>query len=217
MKKIIYILLLIVPLLTTAKPTLFKTGGRPKLQYGGQIGVNLNYFIYRNGLQKDVSFGYQGGLFLRVSRKKVFAQFEVNMLRSTVNITNGVFNNKFGRNITYDNLKFKYYTVGIPFILGGYAVKKPLYKLRFDSGIQAEFITKTNAKIEQNNREFYRLKRDEKRDILRPAQFSYLLGSGFDVAMFVFDIKYSVGMLSFFKDSYRTQTNLFQFNVGVIF
>lgn len=217
MKKTIYILLLIFPLLCNAETKLFKTGGRPKLQYGGQIGVNLNYFIYRNGLQKDVSFGYQGGLFLRVSRKRVFAQFEVNMMRSTVNLTNGVFNNKFGNNITYDNLKFKYYTVGIPFILGGYAVKKPLYKFRMYSGMQAEFITKTNARIEQNNNKFYRLKREEKRDILRPAQFSFLLGSGFDIAMFVLDVKYSVGMLSFFKDNYRTQTNLFQFNVGVIF
>lgn len=216
MKKILFILILI-PLLSTAKPTLFKTGGRPKLQYGGQIGLNLNYFIYKNGMQKDVSFGYQGGLFMRVSRKRVFAQFEVNMMRSTVNITNGIFNNKFGKNISYNNLKFKYYTVGIPFILGGYAIKKPLYKLRFYSGIQAEFITKTNARIEQNNNEFYRLKRSEKRDILRPAQFSYLLGGGMDIAMFIFDVKYSVGMLSFFKENYRTQTNLFQFNVGVIF
>ncbi len=206
-----------MPLLITAKPTLFKTGGRPKLQYGGQIGANLNYFTYRNGLQKDVSFGYQGGLFLRVSRKKIFAQFEVNMMRSTVNITNGVFNNKFGKNISYDNLKFKYYTVGIPLILGGYAIKKPLYKLRLYSGIQAEFITKANVMIDNNNSQFYRLRRDEKRDILRPAQFSYLLGSGFDIAMFVLDIKYSVGILSFFKENYRTQTNLFQFNVGVIF
>ena len=223
MKKSINILFLLLPLFILASPKplanpkLFKTGARPHLQFGGQVGANLNYFIYKNGLQKDVSAGYQGGLFLRISKKKVFAQFEVNMMRSTVKVTNGIFNNEFGQNITYDKLKFKYYTVGIPFILGGYALKKPLYKLRFYNGIEAEFLTKANVNIEQNGNDFYRLKRDEKRKILRPAQFSYLIGSGMDIAMFVFDIKYSVGMRSFFKENYRTQTNLFQFTIGAIF
>jgi hypothetical protein len=38
-----------------------------------------------------------------------------------------------------------------------------------------------------------------------------------DIAMFIFDIKYSVGLRSFFRENYRTQTNLFQFTVGAIF
>jgi hypothetical protein len=40
---------------------------------------------------------------------------------------------------------------------------------------------------------------------------------GMDIAMFIFDAKYSVGMRSFFKEDYRTQTHLFQFTVGAIF
>lgn len=216
MKKLFCILLFCLPLLVLASPKVFKTGSRPRLQYGAQVGANLNYFIYRNGLQKDISAGYQGGLFMRVSRKKIFAQFEVNVMNSTVKITNGIFNNQFGNN-SYENLKFRYNTIGIPLILGGYAVKKPLYKVRLYSGVEAQFITKSNVFIQQNNKDFYRLKREEKRDILRPAQISYLMGSGMDIAMFIFDIKYSVNMTSFFKENYRTQTNLFQFTVGVIF
>jgi hypothetical protein len=216
MKKLFCILLFCLPLLILASPKVFKTGSRPRLQYGAQAGANLNYFMYRNGLQKDVSAGYQGGLFMRVSRKKIFAQFEVNVMNSTVSITNGIFNNQFSNN-SYENLKFRYNTIGIPLILGGYAVKKPLYKVRLYSGVEAQFITKANVFIQQNNKDFYRLKREEKRDILRPAQISYMMGSGMDIAMFIFDIKYSVNMTSFFKENYRTQTNLFQFTVGVIF
>jgi len=217
MKKTISILIFCLPLLIMAKPKIFKTGGRPHLQYGGQVGANLNYFIYLNGLQKDISVGYQGGLFMRVSRKRIFAQFEVNMLRSTVHITNGIFNNQFGQNVSYDKLKFKYYSVGIPLILGGYALKKPLYKLRMYGGFEAQFITKTNAYINSNNKGYHTLNRNEKREILRPAQANFLMGTGMDIAMFIFDVKYSAGMCSFFREDYRTQTNLFQFTVGMIF
>jgi len=53
--------------------------------------------------------------------------------------------------------------------------------------------------------------------VLRPEQFSYQLGSGMDIAMFVFDFKYNLGFRSFYKETYRTQTHLFQFTAGVIF
>lgn len=215
MKNIITILLLL-PLLAFARPQMFKTGARPRLQFGPQVGANLNYFIYKNGLQKDASIGYQGGFFLRISRQKIFAQFELNFMRSTVFLTNGIFNNEFGNSYTYEKLKFKYHTVGIPFIIGAYALKKPKYKLRFYNGLEAGFITKTKAFLE-NNGEIYRLNKQEKRQVLRPAQFSYQIGTGMDIAMIILDIKYSVGMRSLFKENYRTQTNLFQFTVGAIF
>nr|HPN19683.1 outer membrane beta-barrel protein [Chitinophagales bacterium] len=173
----------LLPFLLTAKPTLFKSGSRPRLQFGGQVGANLNYFVYKNGVQRDVSAGYQGGFFFRVSRQKAFVQFELNFMRSTVFLKNGIFDSKIGNDIPFEELKLKYHTVGIPFIFGAYAVKKPIYKLRFYNGIEAEFITKVNATISQNDNEVYRLKRPEKRDIFRPAQFSYQLGMGMDIAM----------------------------------
>ncbi len=199
------------------KPLFFKTGSRIHLQLGAQIGGNLNYFRYKNGIQRDVSVGYQGGLFLRVSRQWAFAQIEVNMLRSTVFLKNGVFRSEIKNNIPFDEMRMKYYTVGIPFLFGGYAVKNPLYKLRFYNGIEAAFLTKVNVTIEQNDNEVYRLTRNEKRKIFRPEQFSYQLGMGMDIALFIVDIKYSVGMRNFFKENYRTQTHLFQFTVGMIF
>ncbi|HNY56328.1 MAG: outer membrane beta-barrel protein [Chitinophagales bacterium] len=211
------VIVFFLPLFAAAKPEIFKTGSRPHLQFGGQVGANLNYFVYKNGVQRDVSAGYQGGFFFRVTRQKAFVQFELNFLRSTVKLKNGIFSSQFGNNIPFSELKMKYHTVGIPFIFGAYAVKKPIYKLRFYNGIEAEFIAKTKATISQNNNEVYRLKREEKRDIFRPAQFSYQLGMGMDIAMFIFDAKYNVGMRSFFKENYRTQTHLFQFTVGAIF
>ncbi len=200
-----------------AKAKIFKSGNRPRLEFGGQVGANLNYFRYRNGVQRDVSAGYQLGFFFRVTRQKAFVQFEFNFLRSKVFLKHGVFSNEFGNNIPFDELKLTYHMIGIPFIFGAYAVKKPIYKLRFYTGIEAEFIAKTKATITQNNNEVYRLRGKEKREIFRPAQFSYQLGTGMDIAMFILDIKYSVGFRSLFKENYRTQTHLFQFTVGAIF
>ncbi|MCB0507465.1 MAG: outer membrane beta-barrel protein [Bacteroidetes bacterium] len=199
------------------KPLFFKTGSRLHLQIGGQVGAHLNYFRYKNGIQSDESAGYQGGFFFRVSRQRAFVQFELNFLRSRVFLKNGIFNSEINHNIPFDQLNLKYHTVGMPVIFGAYAVKNPLYKLRFYTGIEAEFLTKVNATIVQNNNEVYRLERKEKRQIFRNTQFSYQVGMGMDIALFIFDVKYSLGMRSLFKEDYRTQTHLFQFTVGAIF
>lgn len=201
----------------TRKPKFFKTGSRLHLQIGAQVGANLNYFRYRNGIQRDVSAGYQGGVFFRVSRQKAWVQFELNFLRSTVFLKNGIFNSTISGGIPFQELRLKYHTVGIPVIFGAYAVKKSLYKLRFYAGIEANFLTKVKANLTKYDMNIYRLSRPEKREIFRPAQFSLQVGSGMDIAMFIFDIKYSVGLRSFFKENYRTQTHLFQFTVGAIF
>jgi hypothetical protein len=220
MKKygIIILLVLGASALLSAEPHVFRMGARPKLQLGFQTGANINYFIYRNqNVQKDVAGGYQGGLFFRISRQKVYAQFEMNYLWSQVFLKNGIFTTDFGNNIPFDNLSFRYHTFGLPFIFGAMAVKKPIFKLRFYNGIESDFILRTRAVLEQNDLETYRLKRSEKRSVLRPEQFSYQLGSGMDIAMFVFDFKYNLGFRSFYKETYRTQTHLFQFTAGVIF
>lgn len=203
---------------TKAKAKIFKTGSRLRLQLGGQIGMNLDYFVYSNKAHHDMSIGYQGGVFFRVSRQKAFAQLELNLMYSSIYLKNGVFKrSEIKNNIPLDNLKLKYFTVTMPFIFGAYAVKKPVYKLRFYTGIELEFITNVKAIIPQNNNEVYYLKRSEKRDIFRTAQFSYQLGMGMDIAMFIFDVKYNVGMRNLIRENFRTQTHLLQFTVGAIF
>ncbi len=200
-----------------SKPQIFKTGARPHLQIGLHTGVNFNYFIYnRDRIQKDVAAGYQGGLFFRVSRQKAFVQFEMNYLWSQVFIRNDFITSKFG-NINFDKLTFRYNTFGIPFIFGAYAVKTPIFKLRFYNGIEADFIAKTRVLVAANSDELYKLTRSEKRSILRPVQFGYQLGMGMDIAMFIIDAKYNLAFRSFYKEQFRTQTHLFQITVGAIF
>ena len=217
MKKFICLIWLFTPFYIKAKPQLFKTGDRPHMQIGGQLGGNLNYFVYNNAAKRDESAGYQGGLLFRVTRSIAFVQFELNFLRSSVNFKNGIFTTTHFRNIPFSELNMKYHTVGIPFLFGVYAVKKPIFKLRFYTGIETEIIARTRVSLTKLNNQSFNLKQKEKREIFRPAQFSYQLGMGMDIAMFIFDVKYSVGMRSFFKENYRTQTNLFQFTVGAIF
>jgi hypothetical protein len=199
------------------KPKIFKTGARPRLQIGLQTGANFNYFIYnRNRTQKDLAAGYQGGVFFRVSRQKAFVQFEMNYLWSHVTIKNDFLTSEVG-NIKFEQITFRYHTFGIPFIFGAYAVKKPIYKLRFYNGLEADFITRTRILIDASANEVYKLSRAQKRTVLHPAQFSYQLGMGMDIAMFVFDVKYNFALRSFYREEFRTQTHLFQLTVGAIF
>jgi hypothetical protein len=195
----------------------FRAGSRPHVQFGTTFGFNTNFFKYKNINQRDVAAGFQGGVFIRVTRQKAFAQVETNYLWSEVFLKNGIFTNSFGKNIPFDQLTFKYHTFGIPFIFGCIPVKKSIYKLRVYNGIEADFIMNAKAVLTQNDNEIYRLKRKEKKDILKPAQFSYQMGIGMDVAMFVIDVKYNLGFRSFYREKYRTQTHLFQVTAGFIF
>ena len=218
-KAIIIFLLFLFPCISHAEIKLFKTGGRIHFQYGANIGYNLNYFIYRTTLQqRDVASGYQGGVFLRVSRSRVFVQMDFDYQHSKVFIRNGNITTKFGNNIPFDKLTFRYNTLGIPIVLGGLVVKKPLYKMRLFTGIEVDLVTKIKALYTQNNLDYSRsLRKKDKRDLIRPAQFSYQMGMGMDIAMFVMDFRYNLGFRNFYKEQYRTQTHLFQTTVGVIF
>lgn len=212
------LLLFLFPCISRAEIRLFKTGGRIHFQYGANVGYNLNYFVYKNDNQKDVASGYQGGLFMRVSRSRVFVQADLSYMHSKVFIKNGVFTTKFGNNIPFDKLTFKYNTIAIPVVIGGLVVRKPLYKMRLFTGIEVDLVTKVKAFYTQNNIDYVRsLRKKDKRDLIRPAQFSYQMGMGMDIAMFVFDFRYNLGFRNFYKEQYRTQTHLFQTTVGVIF
>ncbi len=213
-----FLLLFPVFLFGEMKPHVFKTGARPKMQVGFQSGVNIYHYIYENKGQKDIGAGYQGGIFFRVSRQKVFAQFEMNYLWTQVHINSDALTGTFGQNISIDHLTMRYHIFGIPFIFGAIPVKKPIFKWRIYNGIEADFNLKTHAVLyQQNSKEVYKLKQYEKRSILRPEQFSYQLGTGMDIAMFVFDFRYNLGFRSFYKEVFRTQTHMFQMTAGVIF
>lgn len=217
-KRLFILLLFLLPCISRAEIKMFKTGGRIHFQYGLNVGYNLNYFIYKNHNQKDIASGYQGGLFVRVSRSRVFVQLDLDYMHSKVFIKNGTLTTRFGNNIPFDKLTFRYNTIGIPIVLGGLVVKKPSYKMRLYTGLEVDLVTKIKAQYTQNNIDFTSsLRKKDKRDLIRPAQFSYQMGMGMDVAMFIMDFRYNLGFRNFYKEQYRTQTHLFQTTVGVIF
>ncbi len=218
LKKISILLLIVLPYLCYGEIRLFKTGGRIHFQYGFHAGYNLNYFIYKNNQQRDVASGYQGGIFMRVSRARVFAQLDLLYMHSKVFIRNGILTTQFNNNIPFEKLTFRYNSIGIPVVLGGIVVKKPLYKMRLYTGLEVDLVTKIRANYTQNNIEYEKhLQKKSKRALIRPAQFSYQMGAGMDIAMFIMDFRYNLGFRNFYKEQYRTQTHLFQTTIGVIF
>ncbi|MBK9794597.1 MAG: outer membrane beta-barrel protein [Sphingobacteriales bacterium] len=201
----------------------FRSGKRMHLQLGGDIGLNLNYFIYkenRSRTYKDIGVGYQGGFFFRVSKGSIYTQFDFNFLRTTFPVYGVTFADP---TVTVNETRLRFNSLGIPIVLGIYAYKNPLFKLRFFTGIEPYFMVKSRIfyDISVNGDEQlieYKLSRAEKRKFFKPAQLSYQFGSGVDIGMFTIDFKYSIGLVNYIKDDYvRTQTHLFQLMMGVIF
>lgn len=201
----------------------FRSGKRLHLQLGGDIGLNTNYIIYkqnRNREGRDVGVGYQGGFFFRISKGSIYTQFDFNFLRTTFPVEGVVFDDP---SINVNSTRFRFNSLGIPILLGIYAYKNPLFKLRFFTGIKPYFLVKTRVfyDITTNGEDIlieYKLSKSEKKQYFKPAQLYYDLGSGVDVGMFTIDFKYSIGLVNFIKDDYiRSQSHLFQLIVGVIF
>ena len=201
----------------------FRSGKRMHLQLGGDIGLNLNYFVYKeNRIRtfKDIGVGYQGGFFFRISKGSIYTQFDFNFLRTTFFVDGVVFDDP---NITVNQTSLRFNSLGIPVVLGVYAYKNPLFKLRFFTGIEPYFMVKSRIFYDINNNGEnqlieYKLSRTEKREYFKAAQLSYQFGSGVDIAMFTIDFKYSLGLVNYIKDDVvRTQTHLFQLLFGVIF
>lgn len=201
----------------------FKSGNRPHLQFGGDLGINLNYFIYRsNNVRegKDVGVGYQGGFFLRVSKGSIYTQFDFNFLRTTFPIKGLDFSDSI---LSVNNTRIRFNSLGIPIVFGFYVYKNSLFKLRCFTGFEPYFLVKSKILYEFTSNDMtelieYKLTKSEKKEYFKTFQLAYQLGTGFDIGMFTVDFKYSLGLVNYNKDKYvRAQTHLFQLITGIIF
>ncbi|MBK8353026.1 MAG: outer membrane beta-barrel protein [Saprospirales bacterium] len=157
-------------------------------------------------------------MFVRVSRSRVFVQLDLDYMHSKVFIKNGTLTTRFGNNIPFDKLTFRYNTIGIPIVLGGLVVKKPSYKMRLYTGLEVDLVTKIKAQYTQNNIDFTSsLRKKDKRDLIRPAQFSYQMGMGMDVAMFIMDFRYNLGFRNFIKNNIERKLIYFKLLLALFF
>lgn len=184
-----------------------RAGGssRPHLQFGGQVGVNYSSFIDKlEDQDKSVLLGYQGGFFFRISKKKLFTQFNLDFIRNALPVP--------GRTDTYtpnDVTNFAAFSVGFPIQAGYIAVDRPLIKYRLFGGFEPIIYTKLF--IDQE-----RFRNKDLKLFVNP-NFTMLFGTGIDIAFFTIDFRYNLGLTKVFRENYRSQSHFVQITTGVLF
>jgi hypothetical protein len=201
MKKIIITVLLLLPLAVMAQ--------RPKMHIKIFGGVNTAKFVYRvEDVDSDVLVGWQVGGGFRVDKKKAFLEtgltfVDYGITLSLTDTTDLDFNEPF--NIQMRSLE-------VPIVLGYIPVKTPVFKWFLYGGLNNRFSMKGRYNVFGIEGTF----RPNEADL-----HFYNLGARFgtqvDIAMFNFDLNYTIGVTNGFKNRVRTNTHIFQLSVGLLF
>lgn len=201
MKNIFIIILVLSPIVTIAQ--------RPKMHIKLFGGVNTSKLVYKvEDVDSDVLTGWQAGGSIRIDRRNAFVETGVAFADYgiTVYLTEDA-----DLNIREPfNLQMR--TIEVPMLIGYVPVKKPVFKWFLYGGLSNRFSLKGR----------YTYKGEE--GTFRPKEAElhfYNLGGRFgtqiDIAMFNFDLNYTIGITNGFRNRVRTNTHTFQLSVGILF
>ena len=189
------LLLLLLPLSLQAQ--------RPNLQLGVIFGTNASIINQKLvELDPGVGAGFQGGFYFRITKLKVYGEVGMNFIRQTAFLSI----NSLDSLIAEEN-GIRLFKSEFPLIVGWKPVKTPLLKWRLYSGFIPTFI----GRVFDDNDLGY-----DKKQWTNP-NIGWRLGTGVDIAFFTLDFNYSVEIVKSLRRVFRTQSQLFQFNFGVIF
>ena len=174
---------------------------RPNLQLRAFIGMNvLTLRSKSEPLLDGVSVGYLGGFGARITKRKLYGEMDFNFIRSGIPIDV----RRIGGSLPVSNIRVAAFEV--PIVVGYKFVKTAFFKWHMYTGINTIIITA----VKENDLGFSRS------DLQNP-QFGWRNGSGIDFAFFTFNFHYTYGLNKLISDAGRTNTHLFEFNIGVIF
>ena len=199
-------LLLIVILFLVSSTELLAQN--PKLYLKAYGGVHGQKYIYRDDVISEEYYpGWQGGFGFRVSYRKVFAEFDVEFIRSKVTIT---FPDSEGTEIEFFDLKLN--SMNIPIKAGWIPVKTPFFKWYLYGGLANRI--NTRAIIELGG-ESFKFKPNEL--TLRSYVLDFIVGTQMDVGWLNIDFYYGTGITNSVRSGIRTNSHQIILNVGFLF
>lgn len=201
MKKLILILIGLMPIIAMAQ--------QPKMYIKLFGGSNANQFVYRiDDVDSDVLVGWQLGGGFRVDHREAFLEFDIAYIQSGLTIVPGQ-DSDFD---IEDPLEITMRSLEVPISIGYVPVKTPLFKWFLYGGLANRFSMKGRYDYQGETYKF------------RPKELSlhfYNLGVRFgtqvDIAMFNFDLNYTLGITNGLRERVRTNTHSIQLNVGLLF
>jgi hypothetical protein len=201
MKKIFLILLLAVPLVSYAQ--------QPKMHMRLYGGLNTTTFAYRiEGVDKDVLAGWQVGGGFRVMHRKAFLGIDAAYKNFGITVAPGEDDAlDFEEPIT-----IRMQALEFPLTMGYVPVKTPVFKWFLYGGLSSRFSLKGKYEYEGETGTY------------KPSEINlniYNLGVKFgtqiDIAMFNFDLSYTIGVTNAFKERARTNTHGIELTGGFLF
>ena len=201
MKKILLLLLLVIPASTFSQV--------PKMYIKLFGGVNSTILSYRvEDVDSDLLVGWQVGGSFRVSQRKAFLETGLTFIDYgiTLSLTDSA-------ELEFDEtISIQMRALDWPILLGYIPVKTPVFKWFVYGGLVNRFSLKGRYNVLGEEGTF---KPSEAQ--LHFYNLGARFGTQFDVAMFNFDLNYTIGITNGFRERTRTNTHTFQFCVGFLF
>ena len=201
MKKILFAFILMFPLLASAQ--------QPKMNIKFFGGINTAQFVYKlEEINSDVLVGWQVGGSFRIDKRKAFIEtgltfVDYGITLSLTDSTDLDFEGTF--NIQMRSLE-------VPMMIGYIPVKTPVFKWFLYGGLNNRFSIKGRYNIFGEEGTFKPKEAD-----LHFYNLGARFGTQFDVAMFNFDLNYTIGITNGYKSNIRTNTHTFQLSAGILF
>lgn len=203
-KHVLVALLILLPAIHLAAPS-SATAQSLKLDIKVFFGVGETTYValLETGRERSFFGSYQVGFGGRLRINKAFFEVLFSFNRWLYEGVNPTFGGKETRVNSFE----------LPFIGGYIPYKNHLFKVFLYAGYVNHFNTRIIVVREGDSS----LRLRPRADNLAIYQAIARFGANFDIAMFNFDLNYSISLNSATATSYRTSYHQLQFNLGVVF
>ena len=200
MKKLIITLIILLPLLVSAQ--------QPKMHVKFFAGFNVSSLVYRaDNVESDILGGVQLGGGFRIERRALMLEMDIAYMVRGITYSP----REDGLDIDED-VSLILRDIEIPILAGYMPIRTPVFGLILYGGLANRFTL--NGWIDYEDEEVKFKPKDAKLHF-------YNLGARFgfqvDLAMFNFDLSYTIGITNSFRDRTRTNSHTVMLNVGVLF
>ncbi len=207
MKKLLFSLLVFAPILGFSQISPFTLG--PVVGFNqATLSTDINTYV------ESARAGMQGGLFARLTLKKLIIQPEafIGLKRGDIDFTyspTGSSGQKFDA-----TQELKLTTLDVPLMIGYQLLDIPLLKIRANAGPVASIVLNRDVTISKNELPNTSIPNGEIVELKDEAAYSFQAGLGIDVWKLALDARYNFG-ISYIDLNQEVRNNLFTINLGL--
>jgi len=201
MRKLILIIVLVLPL--------FTFGQKPKMHIRFFGGFNVSTLVYRvENVDPDILGGWQLGGGFRIYHRHLMGEIDFTFFEQAL-----IFSPREDDDLPVENeITIRLRGFEVPITAGYMALNEPVFKCFLYGGLVNWFSLK--GRIDYEGEEWTFKPKDAQ---LHFYNLGARVGAQFDLAMFNFDLNYTIGITNSFRDRSRTNKHQVMLNIGFLF